>query len=280
MLAEVAPSRIPASSVWVSGLSVPVPPGQERLQVLVVHVFDENARQRMNPTLRTRFLAPLSRIPLVLVLALGLGSSPAGARPSVPMGSVSGAQFLKTAKKFGQAAVDEFNGPRSSASTAPQSAASAAPATEPARLADLGWLAGRWVGKWGPRTAEQTWTPPQAGQMLGTFRLFEDDHTLLVELYSLDQKAGGVQLRFRHFTPDLVPWEKSAATELSLQSSDSKQWVFLNSANGEPKRSIIIRVDPDTYTLRSEISTGEGPMRVVDITFHRQGTATRKQRRK
>ena len=116
--------------------------------------------------------------------------------------------------------------------------------------------------------------------MLGTFRLFEDSHTLLVELYTLDQKPSGVELRFRHFTPDLVPWEKSAATQLSLQSSDSKKWVFLNSADGQPKRSIIIRVDPDTYTLRSEISAGDGPIRVVDITFHRQGTPTRKPRRK
>lgn len=234
----------------------------------------------MNPALRTRLLTTLSEIPLVLALALGLVTSPAGARPSHPMGSDSSAQFLATAKRFGHAAIDEFYGPRSSGSDAPQSAASAAPATESAQLADLGWLAGRWVGKWGPRTAEQTWTPPQAGQILGTFRLFEDDHTLLVELYTLDQKSGGVQLRFRHFTPDLVPWEKSAATELNLESSDSKQWVFLNSANGEPKRSIIIRIDADTYTLRSEISAGEGPTRVVDITFHRQDTATRKQRRK
>lgn len=234
----------------------------------------------MNPALRTRFFTRLTGIALALTLALGYATLSTSARPSAPMGSLPDAQFFKTAKKLGHAAVDELDVSHSSPSTAAQSAVSTESAAEPARLADLAWLAGRWVGKWGPRTAEQIWTPPEAGQMLGTFRLFEDSHTLLVELYTLDQKPSGVELRFRHFTPDLVPWEKSAATQLSLQSSDSKKWVFLNSADGQPKRSIIIRVDPDTYTLRSEISAGDGPMRVVDITFHRQGTPTRKPRRK
>lgn len=232
----------------------------------------------MNPALRTRFLTPLGGIALGLTLAFGFLTSPTIARSSGPMENISAPQFFKAAKRLGHAAAGELDGSRSS--TTAQSVASAQPAAGAARLADLGWLAGRWVGKWGPRTAEQTWTPPEAGQMLGTFRLFEDSHTLLVELYTLDQRSGGLELRFRHFTPDLVPWEKSVATQLSLQSSDSKRWVFLNSTDGQPKRSIIIRVDPNTYTLRSEISAGEGPMRVVDITFHRQETPTRKPRRK
>jgi hypothetical protein len=147
-------------------------------------------------------------------------------------------------------------------------------------LADLDWLAGRWVGKWGPRTAEQVWTSPEAGLMLGALRLFEDNHTLLVEVFTLEQKSHGVELRFRHFTPDLVPWEQSAATQLSLESYDAAKWVFLNRANGQPQRSIIIRVDANTYILRSEISAGSGPLRVVDITFHRQGTPTGKTRTK
>ncbi|MGH9733590.1 MAG: DUF6265 family protein [Candidatus Acidiferrales bacterium] len=230
----------------------------------------------MNPAIRIRLLTPLGEIVLVLTLALGLATLSTSARPSDPVGSFPETQFFKTAENPGHAAVVSGSSP----STGTQSSASTESAGEPARLADLAWLAGRWVGKWGPRTAEQTWTPPQAGQMLGTFRLFEDSHTLLVELYALNQKPGGVELRFRHFTPDLVPWEKSAATQLSLMSSDSKKWVFLNSVDGQPKRSIIIRVDSDTYTLRSEISAGDGPMRVVDITFHRQGALMRKPRRK
>lgn len=138
------------------------------------------------------------------------------------------------------------------------------------QIDDLSWLAGRWLGKWGPRTAEQDWMSPRAGLMLGTFRLLEDHDTLLVELFTLTQKGNQIELRFRHFTPALVPWEKADATILTLQSIDSKQAVFENSMNGQPKRALFIRVDQDTYISRSEIVSSGGTTKVVEITFHRQ----------
>jgi Domain of unknown function (DUF6265) len=144
-------------------------------------------------------------------------------------------------------------------------------------LAGLAWLNGQWRGSWGPRIAEQIWTSPEAGLMLGDFRITEDDKTLLIELFTLRQKPDGIELRFRHFTPDLVPWEKSGATLLTLETSDSKRFVFVNHTNGEPKRSILTRIDPDTYTLRSEIVPASGAMQVVEITFHREFPSEEKQ---
>lgn len=137
-------------------------------------------------------------------------------------------------------------------------------------ISDFSWLAGRWIGKWGPRTAEQDWMPPHAGLIVGTFRLLEDGGTLVIELSALAQKNNGIELRFRHFTPALVPWEKSDPTVLTLHSLDSKRAVFENSVNGQPKRALFIRVDPDTYISRSEIDSAGGTTKVVEITFHRQ----------
>jgi Domain of unknown function (DUF6265) len=153
------------------------------------------------------------------------------------------------------------------------------PSSETSRvgtLAELAWLDGRWRGSWGPRTAEQSWTSPEASLMLGDFRVTEDDKTLLIELFTLAQKPDGIELRFRHFTPELVPWEKSGATLLRLEMSDSKRFVFVNRASGQPKRSILTEVDPDTYTLRSEIVPANGSMEVVEITFHRELPASGK----
>lgn len=143
------------------------------------------------------------------------------------------------------------------------------------QIDDLSWLAGRWLGKWGPRTAEQVWMSPRAGLMLGTFRLLEDHDTLLVELFTLTQKGNQVELRFRHFTPALVPWEKADATVLTLQSIDPKRAVFENSMDGQPKRALFIRIDQDTYTSRSEIVSSGGTTKVVEITFHRQTSVGR-----
>ena len=153
-------------------------------------------------------------------------------------------------------------------------AATADPAkTSIAKLSDLGWLAGQWEGAWGPRIAEQDWMAPQAGLMVGTFRVMEGDKTLVIELFTLLQKTNGVDFRFLHFTPDLDAWEKDGPTVLTLQSVDSKHFVFVNNVNGQPKRAILTRVDQDTYISRSEILPASGDLQVVEITYHRQRPA-------
>jgi hypothetical protein len=137
-------------------------------------------------------------------------------------------------------------------------------------LANFAWLEGRWQGAWGPRTAQQVWTPPRAGVMLGTFQLIENDKTLVIELFTLVEKQDGIELRLRHFTPSLVAWEKSGPTVLKLTSVDPKTIVFENPGDGEPKRAVIQRIDADTYISRSEILPKKGDLLVTEITYRRQ----------
>jgi len=151
-------------------------------------------------------------------------------------------------------------------STAPQSLSSP-------KLADFAWLEGRWRADWGPRVAEQVWLAPKAGMMLGDFRLIENDKVLVVEFFTLVEKAGGIKFYFRHFTPELVPWEKSEATLLNLAVADAKKFDFENSSNGRPKRTIFTRIDADTYTARSEILPENGDPQIIEITYRRQPLA-------
>lgn len=159
------------------------------------------------------------------------------------------------------------------ASALPQaSASSPAPSSAPlpkATLADFAWLAGRWHGVWGPRIAQQVWMPPKSGTMVGTFQLAENGETLVIELFTLVEKPDGISFYFRHFTPTLMPWEKSDATVLKLTSADPKEFVLENPVNGQPKRAIIRRIDADTYVSRSEIVPDKGDMEIVEITYHR-----------
>jgi hypothetical protein len=112
--------------------------------------------------------------------------------------------------------------------------------------------------------------------MMGLFQLIEGDKTLVLELFTLVEKPGGVDLYFRHFTPELVPWEKSGATVLNLASLDAKKVDFENAVNGLPKHAILFRVDADTYTARSEINPETGDPQVIEITYHRQKPAPEK----
>jgi len=151
----------------------------------------------------------------------------------------------------------------------PDTAAAAQAVAPKPKLADLGWLAGRWQGTWGPRLAQQTWTTPKAGVMLGTFQLAEGDKTIVLELFTLVEDPDGVTLYLRHFTPSLTPWEKQGPTALSLESADAKSIVFVNRVDGEPKQDVITRIDMDTYVSRSEIVPEKGDPQVTEITYHR-----------
>jgi Domain of unknown function (DUF6265) len=137
-------------------------------------------------------------------------------------------------------------------------------------LGDFAWLVGRWQGSWGPRTTQQAWLPPKADAMVGTFQVSENGRTLVIELYSLVQTLDGVELHLRHFTPSLVPWEKSGDTVLRLSSIDPRTMVFENTTDRQPQRQTLTRVDLDTYISRAEIGSETGDAQAVAITFHRQ----------
>lgn len=139
-----------------------------------------------------------------------------------------------------------------------------------ATLADFAWLAGRWQGAWGQRVAQQVWTAPKAGVMLGTFQLAENDKTLVLELFTLVDEPGGIKFHLRHFTPSLVAWEKPGPTVLNLACADPKTIVFENPLDGQPKHAILTRIDADTYVSRSEVVPEKGDLQVTEITYHRQ----------
>jgi hypothetical protein len=155
--------------------------------------------------------------------------------------------------------------------------AAAAPTPPPPiltpKLSDFAWLEGRWRADWGPRVAEQVWTEPKAGMMLGDFRVIENDKVLVIELFALVEKPGAINLYVRHFTPELVPWEKSDATLLNLANAEAKKFDFENPASGRPKRATFTRIDNDTYTSRSEIVPEKGDPQIIEITYHRQPLA-------
>jgi Domain of unknown function (DUF6265) len=154
--------------------------------------------------------------------------------------------------------------------SAPASQQVLTPTAQRPTLDQFSWLEGRWRGEWGSRVAEQTWLEPKAGEMAGLFRVIEREKTLVLELFSFVEKPEGIQFYLRHLTPELLPWEKSDATVLKLESVDGTKATFVNPVNGEPKRLIFTRVDADTYTQRSEIEPAEGEPQVIEITFHRQ----------
>jgi hypothetical protein len=175
----------------------------------------------------------------------------------------------------GAAADRDSAPPAASGAAAPQNAEGPALAASPAAAArfsldDLAWLQGEWNGAWGPRMAHQSWSEPHAGTMLGTLQIVEGDKTLVVEMVELTNTPLGVEYRLLHFTPTLAPWEPSGPAVLSLTSIDSEKIVFENLSDGEPREVVLMRSDPDTYSIRSQIAPASGDPLTNEIEFHRK----------
>ncbi len=85
--------------------------------------------------------------------------------------------------------------------------------TGPQQVADLAWLAGTWVGEGFGGQCEEAWSPPMAGEMLGTFRLIQPDGVpQFYEFMTMKQDGDAVVLRLVHFSKDLKPWEEPGET--------------------------------------------------------------------
>ncbi len=77
-----------------------------------------------------------------------------------------------------------------------------------AGIAELAWIAGHWRGEALGGVAEEIWSEPRAGAMMGMFRLVKGDSVAFYEIMTLSEEAGSGVLRLRHFHPDLRGWEE------------------------------------------------------------------------
>jgi hypothetical protein len=95
------------------------------------------------------------------------------------------------------------------ASSPPRTRTAAPGAPRPAAtLADLAWLVGTWQGKGLGGFTEDIWAEPRAGAMPGLFRVVKDGQVLFYEILTFVESEGSLELRLKHFHPDLKGWEE------------------------------------------------------------------------
>jgi hypothetical protein len=81
-------------------------------------------------------------------------------------------------------------------------------APEEAGVEVMAWLAGRWTGDGLGGRTEETWSPPDAGAMIGTFRLIREDKPVFYEFMMLTVTERGLAMRLKHFNHDMTGWEE------------------------------------------------------------------------
>ena len=77
-----------------------------------------------------------------------------------------------------------------------------------ASIEDFAWLAGRWTGDGLGGRTEEVWSPPDAGAMVGVFRLIREEKPVFYEMITLSDFGEGFAMRLKHFHPDMKGWEE------------------------------------------------------------------------
>lgn len=98
----------------------------------------------------------------------------------------------------------------------------------PAKIEELAWLAGRWIGEGLGGCAEESLSPPVASEIMGKFRQLNADGTVrFYEFYTIAEKEGSLLWRIKHFSPDLEGWEeKDETTDFRLVSIEGRTAYF------------------------------------------------------
>ena len=128
-------------------------------------------------------------------------------------------------------------------------------------IEDFAWLAGSWIGEGLGGTVEEIWSPPRAGQMMGSFRLIQGGKVTFMEFVTLSEHDGEIQMRLKHFHPDLVAWEDKedfVTFRLKALTEDKAEFGGL----------VIHRIDADHLQIDVSLRNGD-EVNVATFRFER-----------
>jgi len=115
----------------------------------------------------------------------------------------------------------------------------------PAKIHDIAWIAGHWHGEAFGGIAEEIWSLPNNGTMMGMYRLIKENKVLFYEFLTIIEENGSLLLRLKHFNPDLEGWEeKNESVSFPLVKFDETT-VYLDGMTfrreGDDKLQVLVR---------------------------------------
>ena len=140
-------------------------------------------------------------------------------------------------------------------------------------MEDLAWLEGLWVGKINSDYVEEVWTKATAGAMMGMFRWVTKGRLRLYEFMTIAQNGKNIEMRIKHFDPDLSGWEeKEESTVFCLSELSDRQAVFFQKSESKPLW--LVYKSPSESTLRLYFEPrGNSPVGDKVFSFQRVGRA-------
>lgn len=121
-----------------------------------------------------------------------------------------------------------------------------------AALNDLAWLEGKWGGEAFGGYGEEIWTSPKGNCVIGMYRNTADGETRVLEFLILEECAGEISLRFKHFTPWYEEMEKEAPLFFVFKEEKDGAYIFESPIHKRPKRISYKLTDEGKMQVRVE----------------------------
>lgn len=130
----------------------------------------------------------------------------------------------------------------------------------------LSFITGTWHGELFGGKADETWTAPRDGTMMGVFRLTWDDGRRLYELLLVEEKGNGeVEMVFRHFDEGMGLWEREIEKPNRFRLAEAGENFAVFEAPDRSQEPALFRFELDPVSDRLKITVasldGEGKIR-------------------
>ena len=134
-----------------------------------------------------------------------------------------------------------------------------------ATVGEMAWLAGHWTGDGLGGRTEEIWSPPDAGVMMGMFRLIREGKPVFYELLTVSETERGLAMRLKHFHPDMKGWEEREKFVEFLYAGTVDNIVHFEGLS-------FRRDSADALTIFLALRQKSGEVREEKFQMRRQGT--------
>ena len=132
-----------------------------------------------------------------------------------------------------------------------------------ASVEEMAWLTGNWVGEAFGGLAEDIWSEPVAGAMVGMFRSVVQGEVGFYELFTISEKNNSLTLRLKHFNANLTGWEeKGEVQEFPL--------IKIENGNAWFEGFTILKDGKDGQKIYLAIERADGTVREMEFNYTRR----------
>lgn len=135
-----------------------------------------------------------------------------------------------------------------------------------ASIDDVSWLSGNWVAEAFGGLAEDIWSDPAGGAMVGMFRSVTGGEVNFYEIFTISETEKTLILRLKHFNADLTGWEEKNETQDFQLVKINKDGVWFEGFT-------ILKKGSKEYQVFLAMGLANGGVKEIEFNFTKRKTS-------